>query len=114
MTDAAATFLEEYRTAALAAGRLQAEAEHAEELRKQALSKGLIECKDTSVSKAEHLARISADYTAAMNALHAAKVAAAEARAQLDYLNKRWEKWRTQMASERVKQSMKGDPRAVD
>jgi hypothetical protein len=106
VTDSAAVFLEEYRTAAHAAGRLQAEAEHAEDLRKITLSNAIATATETSVSKAEHLARAGKEYRDSITALHKAKVAAAEARAQLDYLGKRWEKWRTQMASARVKQQM--------
>ena len=107
MTDQAAVFLEEYRTAAHAAGRLQAEAEHAEELRKITLSNAIATATETSVSKAEHLARAGKEYRDTITALYKAKVAAAEAKAQLDYLGKRWEKWRTQEASFRERQKMK-------
>ena len=106
MTNQADLFLEEYRTAAHAAGRL-GEAEHAEELRKITLSNAIATATETSVSKAEHLARAGKEYRDTITALYKAKVAAAEAKAQLDYLGKRWEKWRTQEASFRERQKMK-------
>lgn len=90
--------------AALAAGRLRAEAEYAEELRKIAFAKAVsAQPPAISVAKAENLARGSAEFLAYVDALHAANLAANEAAAQLDYLGKRWEKWRTQMATARTK-----------
>jgi hypothetical protein len=106
VTDHPAEFLEEYRAAASAAGRLQAEAEHAEELRKIAFAKAVIAAGDVAVSKAEYVARSSGEFGSAVAALLSAALAANEAKVQLDYLGKRWEKWRTQMASARVKQQM--------
>lgn len=103
-------FLEEYRSAASAAGRLQAEADHAEELRKIAYAKAVgSQSSGMSAAKAEYVARTEPEFLSAVEALHQANLAAAEARAQLDYLGKRWEKWRTQMASARVKKQMEGD-----
>lgn len=108
MTDSAATFLEEYRTAAHAAGRLQAEAAHAEEMRKIAYAKAVTDQPNTtSVAKAEYAARADASFLSAVETLREANLAANEASAQLDYLGKRWEKWRTQEASFRERQKMK-------
>ena len=75
----------------------------AEENQKIVLSEQIIKAGAVPLAKAEHIARGTFEYREAADALTAARGIAEELRAELDYLTKRWETWRTRMATEREK-----------
>jgi hypothetical protein len=90
--------VEQYRVALQDAARLEAGARAADENRKIAFAKAVIAAGDVSAAKAEHVARASTAYREACDELHIAEERASLARAEAEYLSKRWETWRTRMS----------------
>ena len=102
-------FLQELHDAQRAANLAAAQVERCEDLRKVVLSQQIVAAGDVAAAKAEALARCSEPYRAALDTLHAVREAQAEASAKADWMGKRWEKWRSLIATERVKMQQRGD-----
>lgn len=66
--------------------------------RKIVLSQQILKAGDIALSKAEHVARASEEYLRASARLSAAREDAENARAEVEYLRVRFEKWRTRMS----------------
>lgn len=95
-------FLVQRREALRKAFRLTAEVENADERRKIIRSEDIAAI-GGSTEKAMHLAQASQRYRDAARELGELRIQAADARAEAEYLEWRFDKWRTQMASARAK-----------
>ncbi len=93
--------LNELKEATAKAGHYAADVEALDEQRRITHSRGVWSSNE-SVAKAEHASRASLDYEAIVTQLNAARHKLADARSQADYLEKRYETWRTRMASART------------
>lgn len=80
----------------------------ADDNRKVVLSEQIVACGDVAVTKAEHAARASKPYRQALDALNATRECAENARAEVEYLRVRFEKWRTSMSMQKVMRQTNG------
>lgn len=103
-----AAFLNEYRQALVAAGKLAADVERLDEQRRIAFSTAFIVAGDVSAAKAEHVARTSEVYADAVAALDVVRERAAEAKANAVYYQARFDAWRTRSATKRTEMAIEG------
>jgi len=97
--------VEAYGVALRAAAKANAEAEAADDARKIVRAKEMLASGETATTKAEVIATASQPYINAVNALNAARGAAEDARAEVEYLKTRFEKWRTSMSFQKAMKS---------
>lgn len=62
---------------------------------KVVFSRQVLAAGDVAISKAEHIARASSEYTDWCEMLDTARTAAEKARAEVEWLKCRWETWRS-------------------
>ena len=110
-------FMTEYRDVLHQAGVWRAALEEAEEKRRLAFSNAVVTADISSDSKmpankAEHWARTSDGYKAAVDALDAARAAYEAANAQAVWFTARFEAWRTRSASKRAEFQSGAKPHA--
>lgn len=72
------------------------------------LAEAFIAAGDVSVEKAKNVAKASAEYRAALDAMVPVRRRAEDAKAEVEYLRTRWETWRTKMSMQKVKMQTNG------